>query len=132
MYLNNVSTLANINAAATAGWVQMLRKIGSIGWQVNLPATGAPIGTFAFDVTDDDNPFVTQGVILGAVPILLAGVYAGATYQPTDGTARLVNFDFGIGQPNPCPTAKWMRFRYVFGSGGNAAGLFVEVKQRGV
>jgi hypothetical protein len=134
MYINGASTLASINPNPIDGWIQMLRKVGSIGFHVNLPATGAPIGSFIFETTDDVNPFAVQGVILGAVVVPLGATYGGATYQPTDGTARNVNFDFGIGQLVPCPTARFMRMRYARTSGGVAApsGFFVDVVQRGV
>ena len=132
MYINNASTLADVNSATTAGWVQLLRKLGGISFQVSLPATGAPIGTFVFETTNDDNPLASQGVILGANAVALGATYGGATYQPTDGTARLVTFDFGPGQLVACPNTKWMRMRYARTSGGNATGLNVDVKQRGV
>lgn len=134
-YLTNADTTGNINSAATAGWIQLMRGGGfSIGWQVVLAATGAPIGLFVFETTDDDNPFVTQGVILGATPIILVTPYSSATYQPTDGTARNVLFDFGPGQPNAAPSAKWMRLRYARTSGGSAAAgsLNVGVTQKGI
>lgn len=132
-YIRNGDTTANINAAANAGWIQMQRGLISIGFQVNLKAVGAPIGTFVFEVTDDDTPLSLVTIVLGPVVVPLVGTYAGATFQPTDGTARLVNFDFGMGQPVPCPTGKWIRMRYAFGSGGSAAvGNFnVGVSQRG-
>jgi hypothetical protein len=101
---------------------------------VNLPATGSPTGLFIFETTNDDNPNVVQGVILGANVVALGATYGGATYQPTDGTARAVTFDFGPGQLVACPNTKWMRMRYARTSGGVAApsGFTCDVKQRGV
>lgn len=133
-YIRSGSTLADINSAVTAGWIPLLPRGGTVAFQVNLAATGAPIGNFIFEVTDDDNPLYAVGVILGAVLVPLAGTYAGATYQPTDGAARLVNFDFGPGQPVPAPTGKWIRMRYARTSGGSAAAnaFNVGVCQRGV
>jgi len=98
-----------------------------------MTATGSPIGAFIFETTDDENPNVPQGVILGPVAIALGATYGGATFQPTDGTARSVNFDFGPGQPVPAPTAKWIRMRYARTSGGTAvAGNFnVGMSQKG-
>lgn len=130
-YLVNANTTAAINNGATQGWIQLMRAPGSsIGFQINLPATGSPIGAFIFEMTDDDNPLVPQGVILGAALIPLAAPYSGAVYQPTDGAARLVNFDFGPGQVVACPSAQWMRMRYAPVSGG-AAALNVGVSQKG-
>lgn len=133
-YIRNGDTTGNINAAANAGWIPLLTRGWAIGFQINLKATGAPIGTFVFEVTDDDTPLLLPTIVLGPVLVPLAGTYAGATYQPTDGAARLVNFDFGVGQPVPTPTGKWIRMRYARGSGGSAAvGDFnVGVSQRGV
>lgn len=132
-YIRSGDTTASINSAANAGWIPLLQNGGTIGFQVNLAATGAPIGAFIFEVTDDDTPLVLVTIVLGPVLVPLAGTYAGATYQPTDGTARLVNFDFGPGQPVPAPTGKWMRMRYARTSGGSAAAnaFNVGVSQRG-
>lgn len=126
-YIRNGDTTGNV----AGPWIPMLRGNGTIAFQVNLAATGAPVGTFVFETTDDENP--ANAPLLGAVAITLASPYNGATYQPTDGTARSVNFDFGPGQPNPCPTARWIRMRYARTSGGSAAaGNFnVGVSQRG-
>lgn len=129
-YLTNANTTSAINNGAEAGWIPLQQRGGTIGFQVNLPATGSPIGAFIFETTDDDNPLVTTGHILGPVTIPLGATYGGATYQPTDGAARLVNFDFGPGQPVPAPTARWIRMRYAPTSGG-AAALNVGVCQRG-
>lgn len=131
-YIFNGDTTGNINAATTAGWIQLMRgPSASIGFQVILPATGAPIGLFVFEITDDENPNLAQGLILGATPIILAAPYSGAVYQPTDGAARNVLFDFGPSQPNAMPTAQWMKLRYARTSGGNAGGFNVAVSQRG-
>jgi hypothetical protein len=132
-YIVNGDTTAagGINTGATQGWVPLLRMANaSIAFQVNLPASGAPIGTFIFETTDDDNPLVPQGVILGPVTVQLVAPYS-TTFQPSDGLIRLVNFDFGPGQPVPCPTAAWMRMRYARTSGGNLL-LNVGVSQKGV
>jgi hypothetical protein len=110
---------ASVNSAATAGWFPLMRSgYGRVGFQVNLLATGAPIGTFAFDVTDDVDPTrsIPGNIVIGPTPLILSTTYASATYQPTDGAARNVLFDFA-----PAPTAKWMRMRYVIGSAGSAA-----------
>lgn len=117
-------------ASIVGPWIPLMRSsAASIGFQVNLPATGSPIGTFIFEVTDDDNPNFA-GAILGPVTVTLAAPYS-TTYQPTDGATRLENFDFGIGQPVVCPTAGWIRMRYVRTSGG-AVGLNVGVSQKGI
>lgn len=126
----DTTAAGGINTAATAGWIRLLRAPGSsIAFQVNLPASGAPIGTFIFETTDDDNPLAAQGVILGPVTVTLVAPYS-TTYQPSDGLIRLVNFDFGVGQPVPCPTAEWIRMRYARTSGGNLL-LNVGVSQKG-
>lgn len=129
-YIRNGNTTAAINGGAEQGWIPLLQGGGTIGFQVNLPATGAPIGNFIFETTDDEQPQNVNGHFLGPVLIALGATYGGATYQPTDGAARLVNFDFGPGQPLPAPSARWIRMRYAPTSGG-AAGLNVGVSQRG-
>lgn len=136
MYIQNGDTTADINSGANRGWVQLKRGVLGVSFHVNLAATGAPIGAFVFEISNDDDP--TRGansVILGAVPIALVSPYSGATYQPTDGTARNVVFDFGDAPlVNACPGAKWIRMRYARTSGGSAAaGTFnVDVHQRGI
>jgi len=132
-YIRNGDTTGNINAGAEQGWIPLLQGGGTIGFQVSLAATGAPIGTFIFETTDDEQPLSVNGHILGAVAITLAAPYNGATYQPTDGAARAVNFDFGPSQPNPSPSARWIRMRYARSSGGSAAAgsLNVGISQRG-
>lgn len=136
MYIQNGDTTGNINAGANQGWIQLKRGVLGVSFHVNLKAAGAPIGTFVFEISNDDDP--TRGassVILGPVAITLAAPYNSATFQPTDGTARNVVFDFGDSpMVNGCPSAKWMRMRYAFGSGGSAAaGNFnVDVHQRGI
>ena len=129
-YIVNGNTAAAINNGAEQGWISLQQRGGTIGFQVNLPATGSPIGNFIFETTDDDNPNVATGHLLGPVIVPLGATYGGATFQPTDGNARLVNFDFGPGQPVAAPSARWMRMRYAPTSGG-AATLNVGVCQRG-
>lgn len=114
-YILNGDTTGNINAAANAGWVQLPRQGGgSCGFQVALASTGSPVGTFVFEITDDENPLVAVGVILGATALTLSAAQQAA--QPTSGAA--VNFLFEF---NPAPTAKWIRMRYARTSGGSAA-----------
>jgi len=127
-YIRNGDTTGNINAGAEQGWIPLLQGGGTIGFQVNLPATGAPIGVFNFDITDDEQPFNVNGHFLGFVTLTLAAPYS-TTYQPTDGLARAVNFDFGPSQVVPSPSARWIRLRYARTSGG-AVGLNVGVSQR--
>lgn len=123
MYIYQASSASSANSAATSGWVQLRRSWSNVGFEVNLSATGSPIGTFVFEVTNDDNPNVPQGVILGAVPLTLTPPQS-TTFQPTDGLARNVTFMF-----NPAPSAKWIRMRYAAGSGGTSAGLNVGITQ---
>lgn len=134
LYISNGDTTGNINPNPTQGWFQLMRGGDNrVTFQVVLAATAAPIGLFVFEVTDDENPFVTQGVILGATPIILNATYAGAVYQPTDGAARNVVFEFGPGALQSLPSAKYMRMRYARTSGGsNANSLNVGVNQKGV
>ena len=97
---------------------------------MNLPATGSPIGVFNFDITNDEQPYQVNGHFLGFTTLTLVAPYS-TTYQPSDGLARAVQFDFGPSpQPVASPSARWIRLRYVKTSGG-AVGLNVGVSQRG-
>jgi hypothetical protein len=133
LYIRNGDTTGNINSATTAGWFQLMRGVLSVGFQIILAATGAPIGLFVFEGTDDDDPTKAVGVILGATPLILVAPWSGALYQPTDGAARNVSFDFIAGSANPPPIRRWMRMRYARTSGGSAAAgsLNVAVTQKG-
>lgn len=124
IYISAADTTVNVNALATAGWVPLPRDGGgSVGFQVVMPATGAPIGLLVFEITNDENPSVASGLILGATVLTLSAAQIAA--QPSTGAA--VNFLFEF---NPAPTAKWIKMRYARTSGGNNPGMSVGVAVR--
>lgn len=121
LYITNGDTSGNINPNAGDGWFRInggeeKLNIQSVGFQVVLPAGGSPIGTFVFEITDDDNP---AAAVLGPTALTLPSSMAAG--QPTDGSARNFLFDF-----DPAPTALFMRMRYARISGG-AVGLYVGI-----
>src|SRR6185503_19205713 len=121
-YIANASAAANINAASTAGWIPLPRGGGgSIGFQVII--SGTPTGTIVFEVTNDENPMVSQGVILGPTPIVLAAPLLAAS-TPAGAPVNFL-FEFSPGTANPCPDAKWIKMRYSFGSGTGTANVGV-------
>src|SRR6185436_4634492 len=97
-YIANASAAANINAASTAGWIPLPRGGG---------------GTIVFEVTNDENPMVSQGVILGPTPIVLAAPLLAAS-TPAGAPVNFL-FEFSPGTANSCPDAKWIKMRYSFG-----------------
>lgn len=95
------------NASFTGEWIP-LYGMGAIGFQAVMPNTGAPNGTFSAEITDDEDP--VNNPILGATPLpaLTGGAVAGGPVN------AYFNFD-------PRPSARWMRLKYTFASGGSAS-----------
>lgn len=116
-YIVNGDTSGNI----TGPWVKLERD-SSLGFQINI-AGSAPNGTHVFETTNDEDPNVNVAVLGAATLTLPAAMVA---MQPA-GASRNDLWGF-----NPCPEAKWMRWRYVRNSGGQASGINIGLCQRGL
>ena len=108
---NGVAGVAT-NASFTGTWIN-IEDVSSIGFQVIMAGTSSPVAAWGADITNQDNPnresdssFVT--------PLTLT---SDMTAQNPAGGGTAVNYLF---QFEPCPRAKWMRFKYVYTSGGSA------------
>jgi len=83
-----------------------------------MTGTGAPVGTWGADVTDDENPNGSSYVAsLGATPLTLTSAMSA---QNPAGDSANINFLFSF---DPVPPAKWIRFKYTATSGGSASKL---------
>ena len=117
------------NASFVGNWV-LVEDCNSIGFDVSLTGTGSPTGTWGADVTDERYANVFNGNDGGITkPITALTLTAAMTAQNPAGTTANINYLFMF---DPCPRAKWMRFKYTAASGGSASNLLtIEAQQRG-
>jgi hypothetical protein len=110
------------NASWVGPWVRV-PKAGGIGFQVVMTGTGAPVGTWGADITDDDGDpnGATFTAVLGATPLTLT---AAMTAQNPIGDSANINFLFDF---NPAPSAKWIRFKYTRSAAGSATATVLKV-----
>lgn len=108
-----------VGVATNASWVGPwipIRRNSSVGFQVVMTGTSAPLGAWGADVTNDDDP--AHGT-LGATALTLT---SAMTAQNPAADSANINFLFDF---NPAPTARWIRFKYTRTSGGSASRLLL-------
>lgn len=102
------------NASKVGPWFR-IDDVSSIGVQAILTGTSAPVATWGFDVTmDEDAPRRTDAEL----KITALTLTTDMTAQNPAGDSANINFLFLF---DPAPRAKWGRFKYTRASGGSAS-----------
>lgn len=105
------------NASWVGPWVN-IEGVTSIGVQVNLTGTTAPVGTWGADVIDTEKAPTTANP--GELTETALTLTAAQLAQNPIGDSANINFLF---QFDPAPRAKWFRFKLTRSAGGSASQL---------
>lgn len=117
------------NASFVGAWF-LIDDIDSIGVIVTIPTgAGSPTATFGLDVSNDPYADKKTDAQLVQPPTPITMTAAMIAVNPP-GTDTAVNFLFDF---DPCPRAKWARFKYTRTAGGSASLLQnISLELRGI